>query len=438
MGGQPMSNFVFVLDTNNQPLNPVPPGQARRLLKTKQAAVYRRYPFTIILKYAVASPDTEPRQLKIDPGSKTTGLAIVQNDKVIWGAELTHRGQQIKNDLESRRSIRRNRRNRKTRYRKPRFLNRTRPQGWLAPSLNSRVENILTWVNRIIRYVPIMGISQELVKFDLQAMQNPEISGSYYQQGELAGYEVREYLLEKWDRKCAYCGIENVPFEVEHIHPKSKGGSDRISNLTLACHDCNSRKGNRDIKDFLAKKPDILFRILRQAKLPLKDAAAVNSTRSCLLDKLKQTGLPVEIGTGGRTKYNRVRLNLPKAHWLDAACVGNVEKLEVLTSRPLLIAAKGWGNRQMCTPNKYGFPIRHRTRCKTFFGFQTGDMVRAILPIGKFAGTHVGRLTVRESGVFEMRTLRGKVSPVRHKYCNSIHRNDGYMYTFSTDVQRTA
>uniref|UniRef100_UPI000B339719 RNA-guided endonuclease IscB n=1 Tax=Hassallia byssoidea TaxID=482630 RepID=UPI000B339719 len=209
-----MSNFVFVVDTNKQPLTPIPPGQARRLLKAKQAAVYRRYPFTIILKYAVSSLGIEPRQLKIDPGSKITGLAILQSDKVLWGAELTHRGQQIKNDLESRSAIRRNRRNRKTRYRKPRFINRIRKLGWLPPSLESRVKNIITWVNRITRYVPITGISQELVKFDLQRMQNPEISGEEYQRGELAGYEVREYLLEKWGRKCAYCNVENVPFEV--------------------------------------------------------------------------------------------------------------------------------------------------------------------------------------------------------------------------------
>jgi 5-methylcytosine-specific restriction endonuclease McrA len=429
-----MSNFVFVLDTNKQPLNPILPGQARRLLNRQQAAVYRRYPFTIILKYALGNPEIEPHQLKIDPGSKVTGLAIVQGEKVIWGAELTHRGQQIKNDLESRRAIRRNRRHRKTRYRKPRFFNRTRKPGWLPPSLNSRVENIQTLVNRITRYVPITGISQELVKFDLQAMQNPEISGKEYQQGELAGYEVREYLLQKWGRKCAYCGAESVPFEVEHIQPKSKGGSDRVSNLTLACHDCNQKKGNQDIKDFLSKKPDILSRILRQAKLPLKDASAVNSTRWALFRDLKATGLPIETFTGGRTKYNRVRLSIPKTHWLDAACVGIVENLQILTSQPLLITARGWGNRQMCTPNKYGFPARHRTRCKTFFGFQTGDMVRAILPTGKFAGAHVGRLTVRESGVFEMRTPIGKVSPVRHKYCKSIHRNDGYIYAFSTNV----
>jgi hypothetical protein len=135
-----MSNFVFVLDTNKQPLEPVEPGQARRLLKLAQAAVYLRYPFTIILKYAVDCPKTQPAQLKIDPGSKTTGLAIVQGNQVLWGAELTHRGQQIKNDLESRRAIRRNRRNRKTRYRKPRFLNRTREAWMVATKLRIQGE----------------------------------------------------------------------------------------------------------------------------------------------------------------------------------------------------------------------------------------------------------------------------------------------------------
>ncbi len=430
-----MSNFVFVLDTNLQPLNPIPPGRARRLLKQSLAAVYRRYPFTIVLKYSVPNPETQPHQIKIDPGSKTTGIAIIQGeDKVIWGAEIKHRGQQIKSDLESRSAVRRNRRSRKTRYRKCRFHRQGR-QGWLPPSLQSRVENTITWVNRIRRYVPVTGISQELVSFDIQSMQNPEISGKEYQQGELAGYEVRQYLLEKWCRKCAYCGVENVAFEIEHIKAKSKGGSSSVSNLTLSCHKCNQAKGNRDIKDFLKNQPDVLEKILTYCKQPLHHAAAVNATKNKLLRRLQATGLVTLTGSGGQTKYNRTRLELPKSHWVDAACVGNVEKLKLLTSVPLLITAKGWGTRQMCTTNKQGFTIRHRTRCKVFFGFQTGDMVRAILPTGKFAGTHVGRVTVRKSGVFEMSTPKGKVSPVNHKYCTCVHRNDGYMYSFSTNVQ---
>ncbi|MEG4523660.1 RNA-guided endonuclease IscB, partial [Microcoleus sp. C2D2] len=158
-----MSNFVFVIDTNKRPLNPVHPGLARLLLTQRKAAVFRHFPFTIILKTASAEI-TGPIQLKIDPGSKTTGIALLSNDAVIWGAELTHRGQAIKDSLASRRAIRRNRRPRKTRYRQPRFLNRTRKKGWLAPTLDHRVKTTLTWVNRLIKWAPITGISQELVR----------------------------------------------------------------------------------------------------------------------------------------------------------------------------------------------------------------------------------------------------------------------------------
>jgi 5-methylcytosine-specific restriction endonuclease McrA len=218
---------VFVLNKNQQPLDPCKPARARLLLKQGKAKVYRRSPFTIILTEEITDPITHRGQLKIDPGAKTTGLAILQDNTVIWDAELTHRGFQIRDTLTSRRQLRRSRRYRKTRYRKPRFLNRKRPEGWLPPSLMSRVHNILTWVKKLIRFCPVIGISQELVWFDTQKMDNPQISGTDYQQGTLYGYEIREYLLEKWNRKCAYCGATDTPLEIEHIKPKSKGGSDR-------------------------------------------------------------------------------------------------------------------------------------------------------------------------------------------------------------------
>jgi 5-methylcytosine-specific restriction endonuclease McrA len=430
-----MSNFVFVLDTNHKPLNPCTPGVARSLLKARKAAVLRRYPFTIILKKEVFD-NFQPMQLKIDPGSKTTGLVLSQGNHVVWAAELTQcaprmlrkRGQQIKDSLTARRQLRRGRRKRKTRYRAPRFLNRTRQLGWLAPSLQHRVETVMTWVNRLMRFAPIAGISQELVRFDTQLLQNPEISGAEYQQGELAGYEVREYLLEKWERQCVYCGAKDIPLEVEHIVPRSKAGSDRVSNLTLACNACNLLKGNQDIKDFLAGKPDLLKRVLSQAKAPLKDAAAVNSTRWALLNRLKLTGLPVEVGTGGRTKYNRCRLNLPKLHWLDAACVGVVEQLQVCTTQPLLIKTTGHGTRQMCGTDKYGFPIRHRSKTQIHKGFQTGDMVKAVVTTGKKVGTYVGRVLCRASGSFDISTKSGRVAGISHKFCSHIHKKDGYAY----------
>lgn len=423
-----MSNFTLVLNSNKQPLDPIHPGAARRLLNAGKAAVYRMYPFTIILKSEV---NQTPNSIvvKLDPGSKTTGIALLQNDKVVWAAELTHRGATIKAALLSRRQLRRGRRNRKTRYRQARFLNRTRPKGWLAPSLQHRVDTTITWVNKLIKFAPIGSIVQELVRFDLQQLENPEISGVEYQQGTLLGYSVREYLLNKWNRQCTYCQIENVPLQVEHIQPKAKGGSNRISNLCLACEKCNQKKGTLDIKVFLAKKPELLKKIQLQAKRPLKDAAAVNSTRWALFNTLKLTGLPVETGSGGLTKFNRTRLGLPKTHWLDAACVGVVDALEVLINQPLLIKAQGHGTRQMCRTDKFGFPSRYVPRNKFVKGFQTGDIVKAIVTSGKKIGKYVGRVAVRTSGSFNI-SAKELVQGIGHKYCRILHRKDGYSYQY--------
>jgi hypothetical protein len=151
-------------------------------------------------------------------------------------------------------------------------------------------------------------------------MQNAEISGVEYQQGELAGYEVREYLLEKFNRKCAYCAATDTRLEIDHVHPRSRGGSNRVSNLALACHSCNQAKGNQDIKDFLLGKPDVIKRVLAKIKKPLADAAAVNATRWVLFEQLKSTGLPVETGTGGQTKFNRTT-TLFTQNALDRCCL---------------------------------------------------------------------------------------------------------------------
>lgn len=424
-----MSNFALVLNSNKQPQDPIRPGAARKLLNAGKAAVYRMYPFTIILKSEVNQTPT-PIVVKLDPGSKTTGIALLQNDKVVWAAELTHRGATIKAALLSRRQLRRGRRSRKTRYRQARFLNRTRLKGWLAPSLQHRVDTTITWVNKLIKFAPIGSIVQELVRFDLQQLENPEISGVEYQQGTLLGYSVREYLLNKWNRQCTYCQVENVPLQVEHIQPKAKGGSNRISNLCLACEKCNQRKGTLDIKVFLAKKPELLKKIELQAKRPLKDAAAVNSTRWALFNALKSTGLSVETGSGGLTKFNRTRLGLPKTHWLDAACVGVVDALDVLVNQPLLIKAQGHGTRQMCRTDKFGFPSRYVPRDKFVKGFQTGDIVKSIVTTGKKIGEYVGRVAVRTSGSFNISAKMGLIQGISHKYCEVIHHKDGYNYQY--------
>ncbi len=275
----------------------------------------------------------------------------------------------------------------------------------------------MTWVARLTRSCPLTALSQELVRFDMQLMQHAEIAGVAYQQGELAGCEVREYLLEKWHRTCAYCHKTGVPLQVEHIIPKARGGSDRVSNLTLACGPCNQQKGAQTAAEFG-------FPLIQaQAKQPLKDAAAVNATRWALYEALKGTGLPVETGTGGRTKYNRTRLGFAKSHWGDAACVGasTPDALHVAGMQPLGIKAMGHGNRQMCGTDRFGFPTRHRGRATTFLGFATGDLVRARIPQGKHAGTHTGRITIRQRASFRL----GRMN-VHPKYLTRVQRSDGY------------
>ncbi len=433
---------VFVLDKKKKPLMPCSEKRARLLLERKKAVVHRMAPFTIRLKERIGG-ETQPVRVKLDPGSKTTGLAVVREEErdgeitahVLFQAEIHHRGSVIKKKLDQRRAFRRRRRG-NLRYRKPRFDNRTRPDGWLPPSLLHRFDTAVSWVEKLCRLTPVTALSQELVRFDLQRIENPEISGVEYQQGTLAGYEAREYLLEKWGRTCAYCGAKDVPLEIDHIHPRSKGGTDKISNLTLACHSCNQKKGNRPVEEFLPKKPELLSKILARTKAPLRDASAVNSTRWALYQALKRTGLPVETASGGRTKFNRTRLGLPKTHSLDAACVGNVDRIEGVTQPCLSIKASGRGSYQRTRLDAFGFPRGYLPRKKAHFGFATGDLVRAVVLSGKNAGTHVGRVAVRASGHFNIQTGSGVVQGVAHRFCRILQRADGYGYSITHSTKR--
>ncbi len=419
---------VLVVSAERAPLSPCRPARARWLLTQHKAAVLRRYPFTIILKHPPSGTVTPPLRVKVDPGSKTTGLAIVNEatGEVVWAAEVSHRGQQVKDALDARRATRRGRRQRHTRYRQPRFDNRTRPKGWLPPSLASRVQNVVTWVERLRRYAPISDISLELVRFDPQLIEHPETTGIEYQQGTLAGWEVREYLLLKWGYRCAYCQQEATRWEVDHILPRSRGGSNRISNLALACHSCNQAKGDRTATEY--EHPEVQA----QAGKPLKDAAAVNSTRWALYERLTQSGLPVETGTGGRTKWNRTQRDLPKTHWIDAACVGASTPASLCAQgvTPLAIQAMGRHSRQMCRPNAFGFPGKAPKATSVVGGFRTGDIVRAIVPPPSVkTGTYVGRIAIRATGYCNLKTAAGTIQGIYYKYCHALHRGDGYSYT---------
>lgn len=429
----PIQNRVFVLDRRGRPLQPTTPARARRLLKAGRARVVKVTPFVIrIVDRLVEDSEVDGVQVKVDPGSVATGVAVTtvgDHPEGLVLVEVQHRSKQISGKLKSRAALRRGRRSRNLRYRAPRFDNRTKPEGWLAPSLRHRVETTAAWVERIRRWAPVTGVSMELVRFDTQVLENPEISGVEYQQGTLAGFEAREYLLAKWRHRCCYCDTTGVPLNLDHIRPRSKGASDRVSNLCLACIPCNQAKSNRPIEEFLAGDPARLARITRQAKAPLRDAAAVNSTRWALHRALTATGLPVEAGTGGRTKWNRTRFDVPKAHVLDALCVGTIEGTGQWPAVTLVAASTGRGRYRRSNVDQYGFPSGKACRVKQVHGFQTGDHVRAVVPTGKKTGIHTGRVAVRATGSFNIRTSAGLVKDVNHKYCRLIQRGDGWGYT---------
>lgn len=416
--------------------------RARLLLARGRARVHRLLPFVIrLVDRHARSCEFQQLRLKLDPGSKTTGLALVREQEeggiaVLNLFELIHRGRQISEALTQRRAFRRRRRSANLRYRAPRFLNRgNKNKGWLAPSLQHRVDTTLAWVKRIQRWVPVAALSQELVRFDMQAMESPEISGIEYQQSTLQGYEAREYLLEKFGRTCIYCDAQDTPLNIDHIQSRATGGSSRISNLGLACLPCNQKKGSRAIESFLAHDLARLAKIKTRLKAPLKDAAAVNATRWALHGALQATGLPVEAASGGRTKFNRSQLGVPKTHVLDAACVGNVTALSGWRMPALTIKATGRGAYQRTRLTAQGFPRGYLMRQKRVHGFQTGDRVRADVPTGKNAGIHTGRVAVRATGNFNIQTPGGVVQGILHKRCRLLQRADGYSYSTVANME---
>lgn len=442
---QPNFNKVLVLDTNRKPLMPCYPARARKLLSSGRASVFRRFPFTIILHDRIVEESVlQEVEVKIDQGSKTTGVALVVHGDtgpaVAFAAHIEHRTN-VKSSLDSRRAIRRSRRNRKTRYRQARFLNRTKPKGWLPPSLVSKGENILNWVIRLCRFAPINKFALETAKFDMQKLENPEIAGTQYQQGRMFGYaDKKAYLFERENGCCIYCGIHasKAKMEIEHVIPRSRGGTDSLSNLVLSCHACNQAKGNLSLSEYLKGKPTVLRRVRAHLGQDYKDAAHTNSIRLFVLNKLRAMadaiGAKLVVGFGSTTKQNRLSLGLPKDHWIDAAvCTSDGSAVKVEPSlKPLTIKAVGRGSRQFCRMDRYGFPrTSPKPRSKNFFGFKTGDIVKAIVPVGARTkvpvGTYTGRVAVRSTGHFDIKTKDTKLT-ISHRYCKPIHLMDGYSY----------
>jgi 5-methylcytosine-specific restriction endonuclease McrA len=369
----------------------------KKLLQEGKAKVVQRCPFTIQLNYATGET-RQPIKLGIDIGYTNIGFSAKTEKLEVISGTLSLR-KDVSNKLEERRRYRRTRRGRLG-YRPPRFDNRTRSEGWLAPSTQHRHDSHIRLVEKLATLLPIPFKKVEVANFDSQKMQQPEITGVEYQQGTLQGYEVREYLLDKWGRTCAYCGKKNVPLEVEHLVPKSRGGTDRVSNLTIACRKCNLKKGDKTAEEFGYPH------IPQQAKQPLKAPACLNTIRWRIVEQLT-----AEHTYGYVTKYQRNKLGLEKSHVNDAFVIAGGTNQE--RCRPYAVMQVRRNNRSLQT-NRKGFkPSIRRQRyqlqpydlvaydgkvCKVKGVFNYGTWVRLCDSQGAIVNTSIKKVELLKYG----------------------------------------
>ena len=387
---------VPVINMRNEPLMPTTPAKARKLIKDRKAKVISTNPFAIQLLYATGET-RQPITLGIDSGYKHIGFSAVTEKRELMSGEAAIRTDIPKLNTEKY-MYRRGRRN-KLWYRQPRFMNReNNSEGWLAPSIGHKLQTHVRLIEKLKGILPVSKIVIEVASFDTQKMQNPEISGIEYQQGELQGYEIREYLLEKFRRQCVYCGKSGVPLEIEHLTPKSRGGSDTVDNLAIACHSCNQEKNNLTAEEF--GHPEVR----KKASTPLKDAAFMNNVRW----KLTQlTG--AEHTFGYITKRNRISFGTDKSHANDAFVIaGGIEQIR---TSPYVVTQRRRNNRSLQL-NRKGFkPSIRRKR----YDLQPEDMVEFQKQRYSVVGMHsYGKQIVIRNGEKKIDVNVKKVRLVRY------------------------
>jgi 5-methylcytosine-specific restriction endonuclease McrA len=395
---------IYVLNMRWLPLMPTTQRTGKRLLKEGKAKVVTRCPFTIQLTYATGEA-TQTIRLGVDLGYTEIGFSAKTEKLEVISGTLTLR-KDVSKKLEERRRYRRTRRN-KLWYRPPRFLNRKKDEGWLTPSRQHRLESHVRLVTTIKSLLPITFTKVEVAHFDPQKMQTPEIRGIEYQQGELQGYEVREYLLDKWGRTCAYCGRTNVPLEVEHIIPRSRGGTDRVSNLTLACRDCNLKKGDKTAEEFGYPQ------LQTQAKKSLKATAGINTIRWKIVETLD-----AEHTYGYVTKYNRKKLGLEKSHINDAFVIAGGTTQE--RCRPYTVIHVRRRNRSLQL-NRKGFKPSVRRKS---YALQPYDLVKFEGKLWTVKGVFSYGKQVRLSD------SKGKIVNTSIKNVQLVKYGKGLLFTF--------
>ena len=385
--------MVYVLNKHGRPLMPCSPCKARKLLKQGKAKVKRTEPFTIQLLYG-SSGYTQDITLGIDAGSKHIGVSATTKKKELYAADVEIRND-IVDKLSTRRQYRRSRRSRKTRYRKPKFQNRVKSKhkGGLAPSIESKINSHFRVVKDVYKILPINKIIVEVASFDIQKIQNPDINGVGYQQGDQLGFDnVREYVLWRDGHTCQCCKGKSKDdvLEVHHIESRKTGG-DAPNNLITLCRTCHSGYHKGTVKLPSKIKRGMSFR----------DVSFMGIMRWAFYNRLKELYRNVHMTYGYITKHNRIENHLPKEHYIDAYCIaGNfdAERLDYYYYQKCVRKT----NRQIYKAKPFkGGEKRLNQAPKYVKGFQLFDKV-------KYNGKLYYIFARRLSGYFNIRTLNGE------------------------------
>ena len=383
--------MVFLFFKNGQPLMPTENhAKVRVLLKQKKAKVINQCPFVIQLNYDTTD-FTQEVDLGVDSGSKTIGVSATTKDKVLFEAEVVLRND-ITKLISARSEQRHSRRHRKTRHRKPRFNNRKKDKGWLAPSIQHKVDTHIDMVKKVHKFLPISKITVEVASFDIQKIKNPDIKGVEYQQGEQLGFwNVREYVLFRDNHECQCCKgkSKDETLNVHHIESRQTGGN-APNNLITLCETCHKQYHKGEIT--LPK------RIRRGMKF--KDAAFMGIMRWSFYNKLKEIYPDVNLTYGYITKNTRITNNLPKKHIVDARCISG-NPLAKGTNEVFYYKKVRCHNRQIhkCAINKGGTRKRNQASYKVK-GFRLYDKV-------SFKGQKCFIFGRRTSGQMDLRLADG-------------------------------
>lgn len=379
---------VYVLNMRGQSLMPTTPAKAKRLLETNRAKVVKREPFTIQLQYATGETK-QPITLGIDAGSKTIGLSASTEDKELYSSEIVLRTD-VTDNLSARHQFRRARRNRKTRYRKPRFSNRKKPNGWLAPTIEQKIGTHLKVIENIHKILPISKIIVETAAFDIQKIKNPNITGAEYQQGDQMGFwNVREYVLFRDGHMCQHCKGKSKDkiLNVHHIESRKTGG-DIPNNLITLCKTCHNKHHRGEIQ--VKAKRGASFR----------DAAFMGIMRWAFYGKLKELYPSVNLTYGYITKNTRIKNNLSKEHRIDAFCIAGhpqAKQSDVWYFQKAVRRHNRQLHKAMILRGGYR---KANQAAKYVFGYQLFDKVLC-------EGTEGFVFARRSSGYFDIRTLDG-------------------------------